>query len=77
MKKPQKKKQLNKYAQYSGIAFQMAATIFIGVFIGSNLDKKYPNKRNIYTLICSLVFTFAALYSVIKQVSNISKNKDE
>ncbi len=74
-KKP--KKRHNNYARFSGIAFQMAATIFAGVYIGTKLDEKYPNEWSIYTLICSLVFTFAALYAVIKQVSNISKNKDE
>ena len=71
------KKSLNKYTQFSGMAFQMVATILAGVFIGTKLDKKFPNERNIWTLICSLVFIFAAIYSVIKQVSNISKNKDE
>ena len=71
------KKPLPKYAQFSGIAFQMIATIIVGVYIGTKLDEKYPNERSLYTLICSLVFTFAALYSVIKQVSKISKDKDE
>ena len=69
-KKP--KKSLNKYAHFSGIAFQMAATIFIGAYIGTKLDEKYPNENNLFTLAFSLIFVFAALYMVIKQVKNIS-----
>jgi uncharacterized membrane protein YfcA len=74
-KKP--KKRPNKYVQFSGIAFQMAATIFIGTYIGVKLDKKFPNEKNLFTLIFSLLFVFISLYSVIKQVSKISKNKNE
>ena len=69
-KKP--KKPLNKYARFSGVAFQMAVTIFIGTYIGVKLDEKYPNENNIFTLAFSLIFVFAALYMVIKQVKNIS-----
>lgn len=77
MKKPQKNNPLHKYTRFSGIAFQMAATIFVGTFIGVKLDEKYPNEYSAYTLIFSLVFVFASLYTVIKQISNISKNNDE
>ena len=70
-------KQPNKYIQFSGIAFQMAATIFIGTYIGIKLDHKYPNEKNLFTAIFSLLFVLVSLYSVIKQVSKISKNKDE
>ena len=72
MTKKKPKKPLNKYAHLSGIAFQMAVTIFIGAYIGTKLDKKYPNENNIFTLAFSLIFVFAALYMVIKQVKNIS-----
>ena len=70
-KKP--KKQLNKYARFSGVAFQMGVTIFIGAYIGTKLDEKYPNENNLFTLVFSLLFVFAALYMVIKQVKNISE----
>lgn len=50
----------------------MAVTIFIGTYIGVKLDEKYPNENNIFTLAFSLIFVFAALYMVIKQVKNIS-----
>jgi len=70
-KKP--KKPLNKYTRFSGVAFQMAVTIFIGTYIGVKLDEKYPNENNLFTLVFSLIFVFAALYTVIKQVKNISE----
>ncbi len=77
MNKLQKKKPLHNYTRFSGIAFQMAATIFVGTYVGVKLDEKFPNKYNMYTLIFSLVFVLASLYNVIKQISNISKNNDE
>ena len=70
-KKP--KKPLNKYARFSGVAFQMGITIFIGAYIGTKLDEKYPNENNLFTLVFTLIFVFAALYMVIKQVKNISE----
>lgn len=72
MKKKKSKKPLNKYAHFSGIGFQMAVTIFIGTYIGVKLDEKYPNENSIFTIVFSLLFIFAALYIVIKQIKNIS-----
>ena len=51
----------------------MAITIFIGTYVGTILDEKYPNENNIFTLALSLLFVFVALYTVIKQVKNISE----
>ncbi|HHC80258.1 MAG TPA: AtpZ/AtpI family protein [Flavobacteriia bacterium] len=71
------KKQLNKYTRFSGIAFQMVVTIGVGTYIGIKLDEKYPNKNNLFTVAFSLVFILLSLYSVIKQVTNISNKKDD
>ena len=67
------KEQLNSYARFSGIAFQMIAIIGIGVYGGIKLDQKHPNKYKLFTLICSLTSIAMALYFVIYKVSNISK----
>ncbi len=72
MKKKKSKKLLNKYARFSGVGFQMAVTIFIGTYIGVKLDEKYPNENNIFTIVFTLLFVFASLYIVIKQIKNIS-----
>lgn len=71
------KKPLNKYIQFSGAAIQMGVTIFVGTYLGSLLDDKYPNERNLFTLIFTLVFVFISLYLVIKQVSKISNTNDK
>ena len=77
-KKDQKpKKQLNNYARFTGIGFQMLVTISLGVFAGVKLDEHYPNKYSAYTIICSLASIGIALYSVIKQVTNFSKPKNK
>ena len=67
------KERLNAYARFSGMGFQMIAIIGLGVYAGIKLDENYPNKHNLFTLICSLVAIGMALYFVINKVSNISK----
>ena len=71
-KKP--KKPLNKFARFSGMAIQMGVTIFVGVLIGQYLDNKYPNENSIYTLLFSLIFIGASLYSVIKQAIKLGND---
>jgi F0F1-type ATP synthase assembly protein I len=45
----------------------MLAVIGVGVAIGIFLDKKFAT-QNIFTAIFSLVFVFASIYLVIKEV---------
>ncbi len=70
-----KKKLLNKFARFSGMAFQMGITIFIGVFIGQYLDEKYQNKNNLFTLIFTLIFIGLSLYSIIKQAIKLGNDE--
>ena len=70
------KGQLNTYARFSGIGFQMIAIIGLGVFVGIKLDEKYPNKYNLFTLICSLSSIGLALYFVINKVSKITNKEN-
>ena len=66
------KKQLNDYARFSGIAFQMIATILLGTFGGIELDKFIPNKVHIFTIVLSLASVFLAIYNiVINHVSSV------
>ena len=76
MKKNEKKKPLNKYIRFSGIAFQMGLTIYLGSLLGEWLDQKYPNDNQLYTKICTLVAVFGAMLSVIVQVTKLSKDND-
>ncbi|WP_299676151.1 AtpZ/AtpI family protein [uncultured Tenacibaculum sp.] len=76
MPKKTNKSQLKQYARFSGIAIQMGITIYLGSLLGEWLDNKYPNSNNLYTKICTLAAVFIAMYSVIKQVINFSKDND-
>ncbi len=76
MPKKTSKSQLKQYARFSGIAIQMGVTIYLGSLLGEWLDNKYPNSDNLYTKICTLAAVFLAMYSVIKQVTNLSKDND-
>ena len=71
-----KKKPLNKYVQFTGIAFQMGATIYLGSLLGKWLDTKYTNDVQLYTQICTLLAVFGAMYSVIRQVIKITNQDD-
>jgi len=62
------KKQLNGYARYSNLAFQMLAIIGIGIFGGVKLDQWLELRFPVFTLILSLVSVFAAIYSAIKDL---------
>lgn len=68
--------QLNSYARFSGIAFQMIAIIGLGTFGGIKLDEYYPNKYRAFTLIGSLGSIAIALYMVIRRVTNFSKKQE-
>ena len=73
--KKDQKKPLNKYIQFTGIAFQMGGTIYLGSVIGEWLDSKYPTADEVYVKICTLTAVFLAIYSVIKQVIKFTKNE--
>ncbi len=70
------KKQLNKYLRFTTIAFQMGLTIYLGNLLGEWLDTKYQNDGGLYTKICTLGAVFLAMFSVIQQVTKISKDND-
>ena len=71
-----KKKQLNKYLQLTGITFQMGITIFLGAYFGKKLDAHYQNSSKTFTIILTLVALLIALYSIVTQLKKINE-KDE
>ena len=76
MVKPKPKNQLNSYARFSGIAFQMIAIIGLGTYGGIKLDEKYPNKFHAFTLIGSLGSIAITLFIVVRRVTNFSKKQN-
>ncbi len=76
MSKNAKKKPLNKYIRFTSIAFQMGLTIYLGNLLGKWLDSNYNNNGELYSKICTLAAVFLAMFSVILQVTKISKDND-
>ncbi|MDY0089251.1 MAG: AtpZ/AtpI family protein [Flavobacteriaceae bacterium] len=70
MEKNRKNKPLNVYAKYSGLAFQMAATIIAFVFLGKIADKYSNNEKPIFTAIFSVIGVFISLYNLIRGVKS-------
>lgn len=70
-----KKKQLNSYLQFSGLAFQMIGTLLIAYFIGDWLDAKLESKNHLSTIILLTIGTIASTYMVIKKAIQLS-NKE-
>lgn len=60
------KKNLNNFAHYSGMGFQMLAVILIGTFGGIKLDKITHFNFPIFTVILSLLSVFIAMYLILK-----------
>ena len=67
------KRPLNKWLQFANIPFQMGLIIFVGVFIGNNLDV-YFKKEYMFIIIFFLISVFVVFYVVIKSVTNMGKN---
>jgi len=78
--KPSKQKKnnypgLEKYAQYSGIAFQMMVIIFLSVWGGKKIDEKYFQGKNIFVIIFSILGVGIAIYLALKDFINLSRKK--
>ncbi|MFD1284122.1 AtpZ/AtpI family protein [Mesonia ostreae] len=72
--KKNKEKPLNNWAVFTGIAFQMAVVITGGVLLGIWLDTKFENKYSAFTISCSLLGVFIALYQVYKTVKDLDND---
>jgi len=70
------KDQLNTYAKFSGLAFQMCGIIAAGTFVGIKLDEKYPNESNWFTLGLSLFSVIGAIVYVIRRIIAGSKESN-
>ncbi|MBD0831188.1 AtpZ/AtpI family protein [Aestuariibaculum sp. TT11] len=57
------------------MAIQMGLTIYLGSKLGEWLDQKFGNSDQLYYKIITLLAVFLAMFSVIRQVLNISNNQ--
>jgi F0F1-type ATP synthase assembly protein I len=62
------KKPANAYLRYSGLGFQIAGTIGLGVFIGIELDKWLKTSKPWFTITCSFLFLIIAFYLGFKDL---------
>ena len=69
-KKP--KSRLRNWAIFSGIAFQMGATIFLCAWAGKKLDERYPSNKNWFTIGFVLFGMVASIYVVLKQLKRFN-----
>lgn len=74
MDHPEKKQPNNKWIALINIPFQMGVIIAAGVFLGIWLDGKYNKEGSLFTIVCSLLSVFIALYNVMQQVKNLNKD---
>lgn len=61
------KKNLDQYARYSSMAFQMLVIILAGVFGGFKIDQ-WLHTRPVFTVILSLIAVFLSIYFVVKDL---------
>jgi hypothetical protein len=64
--KEEASQQASTFIKYSGIGFQMLATIGLGVWGGLKLDEWQDNKNPIWTIVLSLTAIGASLYLFIR-----------
>jgi len=62
------------YLRYSSLGFQMAITIGLGAWAGNYLDEKYQTDQPYYSIVLILLAIAIALYQVIKEVMQLSKD---
>jgi hypothetical protein len=62
-------KQGGYFLRFSGMAFTMAGSIGVAVWLGRRWDESAQNETPIGTMVGGIVGTFAAIYMVIKELS--------
>ena len=70
MKDNKRKESINKYLYYTGLGFQMLASIGIFTWLGVYLDGKNGEDSIIYTAILSLLGVAISIYVVIRSVTS-------
>jgi len=69
--------QINKYVRFTTIAIQMGLTIYLGSKLGEWLDLKFNNTNQLYYKIVTLLAVFLAMFSVIKQVIDVTNKNNK
>lgn len=70
MSDPQKDKKATNFIKYTGIGFQMLATIGVFAFAGYKIDDYRNSEKLIFTALLGLSGVVISLYQVIRQLNN-------
>ena len=62
------KKALSSYTKYTGVAFQMMATIGASAFIGYKIDEYYDHKTQWVTALACVLGVCLSIYQTIRQL---------
>ena len=62
-------KEATNFARYTGIAFQMLATIGLLTFIGYKIDGYRHSEKLIFTAVFGLVGVILSLFQVVRSLS--------
>ena len=65
------------YLRFSSLGFQMAITIGLGAWAGTYLDNKFQTEKPYYSIGIILIAIAIALYQVINEVMQMSKDDDD
>jgi membrane protein DedA with SNARE-associated domain len=76
MNNQNKKKQLNKYLQLTGVAFQMGITIYLGAYFGKKLDVYFQSNNKTFTIVLTLFALAVSIWSVLAQLKRINDKYD-
>jgi len=68
-------KKNNAYLELIGASFQMAITIYGGVYLGKWLDTKYSFDKNWFTILFTLLSVGISIYFVVATLNRINKNE--
>jgi F0F1-type ATP synthase assembly protein I len=71
-KKTKENSGVNSYMRYSGIGFQIAGSLGLGIFIGYELDKWLKTSKPYCTMFSGLLFLFVGMYFAFR---DLLKNK--
>jgi len=70
MSDPQKNKKATNFIKYTGIGFQMLATIGVFAFAGYKIDNYRNSEKLIFAALLGLVGVVVSLYQIIRQLNS-------
>jgi F0F1-type ATP synthase assembly protein I len=70
MSDPQKDKKATNFIRYTGIGFQMLATIGVFAFAGYKIDNYRNSEKLIFTALLGLSGVVISLYQIIRQLNS-------